>query len=71
MEVGEQRNFVYIPLLGMIESGDTKSETLARIRKAEVKREIADKKLRRRLQKEYPGCEIVKNGNHWTIKPKK
>jgi hypothetical protein len=52
---------------GFIEAADTMEETMKRIRKVEVRREIEDKKMLRRLKRENPGKNIIKAGDGWLI----
>jgi len=70
MVPGEKKNFVLIPFLGLIEAGNTKEETLKRIERARVDQEIKDKKTLRRLKKEFPNCDISKEGISWKVQPR-
>lgn len=65
-----KRNFIYVPFIGFIEAGDTIDDAIDRINRAEVKKEIEDKKKRRQLEKENPGCKVERWGNTWAIIPK-
>jgi len=67
MKVREKKTFVYLPWLGFIEAADTMEKTMARIHEEEVKREIADKKMLRRLKRENPGKNVAKVGDCWLI----
>ncbi|MEH7548244.1 hypothetical protein [Neobacillus vireti] len=68
MKIGDRKTFVYIPWLDkFIEAADTMEETMRRIHEEEVRREIADKKMLRRLQRENPGKNIMKAGDGWLI----
>jgi hypothetical protein len=67
MKVGEKKTFVYVPWLGFIEAADTMEETMKRIAEEEVKKEIEDKKMLRKLQKSNPGKNIKKIGDSWLI----
>lgn len=40
------------------------------IKRAEVEKEIKEKKERKRLEKQYPGCKITKIGAGWFIENK-
>lgn len=72
MKPGEKKNFIYIPLFDFIEAGETKEETLKRIAQAEVKREIQRKKTFKRLQKQFPDCDIIPDlGGMFNIIPRK
>jgi hypothetical protein len=46
---------------------DTMEETMKRIAEEEVKKEIEDKKMLRRLKRENPGKNIKKIGDSWLI----
>ncbi|PLS04015.1 hypothetical protein [Neobacillus cucumis] len=64
MKVGEKQTFVYLPWLDkFIEAADTIEETVRRINEEEVKRELEDKKMLRRLKRENPGKHIMKAGD--------
>jgi len=68
IKVGEKKTYIYMPMLGyMIEAGNTIEETVRRINEEEVRKEIEDKKMLRRLKKENPGKNIKKIGNAWLI----
>jgi hypothetical protein len=56
-----------LPELGLIEAGETYKETMDRINRAEVRMEIKNKKIRKRLEKENPSCRILKMGDGWLI----
>jgi hypothetical protein len=67
MKVGDKKAFILLPELGLIEAGETIEETMNRINRAEVRMEIENKKIRKRLEKENPGCRILKMGDGWLI----
>ncbi|MBB6446435.1 hypothetical protein [Bacillus benzoevorans] len=65
---GDKQNFIYIPGLKFIPAGETPADAIERINRAEVEKEIADKKMLKQLQKEFPGREIIQCGSSWIIK---
>ena len=71
MKVGNSKNFIYMPGLRLIEAGETPEDAIERINRAEVNKEIADKKTFKQLQKEFPGREIIQCGSSWIISPEK
>lgn len=54
MNSGDRKNYIYIPKLGLIEAGETPVDAVERINRAEVAKEIAEKKLLRKLKRRYP-----------------
>ncbi|WML44095.1 hypothetical protein [Neobacillus sp. PS3-40] len=70
MKIGDKITFILLPDLGLIEAGDTIEETMDRINRAEVKQEIEDKKIRKKLEKANPGCRVLKMGDGWLISNK-
>lgn len=70
MKVGDRFSAVYVPRLGFVKTGNTMDETMENIKRAEVEKEIKEKKERKRLEREYPGCKITKIGAGWFIENK-
>lgn len=71
MKVGDIKNLVYTPGVGIVEEGSTMDETMKRISHLEAMNEIRDKREKRKLQRENPGCQIVKFGNEWCVIPQR
>jgi len=58
-----------MPNLGLIEAGENTTDAVERIHKAEVKKEIAEKKMLRNLKKMYPYRKMEKFGSYWIMSP--
>ncbi|WHY86012.1 hypothetical protein QNH39_26135 [Neobacillus novalis] len=69
MQAGEKKTFMYIPSLGIVESFKTRDEAVNENNPEQAAQKIFDDTVLRRLQKEYPGCRIIQNGNSWAIIP--
>ena len=70
MKTGDVKNFIYTPLLGLIEASDTPDDAIERINKAEAQKERTDKKMLRQLKRQNPNCDIRQFGSSWLITPK-
>lgn len=70
MKVGDKFSAVYVPRLGFVKAGASMEETMENVKRAEVEKEIKEKKERKRLEKQYPGCKITKIGAVWFIENK-
>jgi hypothetical protein len=71
IETRDIKNYIFVRGIGFIEAGETPNDAVERINRAEVAREIADKKTLKELQKKFPGQEITQCGSVWLIAPKK
>lgn len=75
MRIRDWKNFIYIPTVGFIEVivGEIveKEKHKFQVEDKNENKAIRDQKIFTRLQKEYPGCTIIQNGDLWGIIPKK
>lgn len=72
MDENRCRNFLYVPSFGFYEiDGFEQGERGNKKWKADMERTESDRKVMEILQKRYPGCRIVQNGNRWDIIPDK
>jgi len=62
------KQYIYLNNLGLVEVETTKADTLKNINKAYVNLEINQKKMRKKLKIENPGCTIINVGSCWIIK---
>ena len=65
MNSGDRKNYIYLPRLGIIEAGEALDDAVERINRAEVAREIAEKKLLRKLKRRFPNSSM----GSWFIDP--
>jgi len=70
MEVGARKSFVYIPSMGFIEVCEAREEGMEGNNQELSEKEMMDIAIRRRLEREYPGCEIIQDGDSWSVNPK-
>ncbi len=68
MQVGAKKSLVYIPSMGFLEV--VGEERVKRKEEALTESEMIDNTILRRLQKQYPGCRIIQDGNKWSVFPK-
>ena len=69
MKTEDVKNFIYTPLLGLIEASDTPDDAIERINKAEIQKERTDKKMLRKLKRHNPNCDVRQFGSSWLITP--
>jgi len=75
---GSVKKLVYIPKLGFLDDiwsaigEESPKDNQSQIQQ-ETSRELTkvDQIILKRLQKEYPGCKIIHNGNRWEVVPEK
>lgn len=67
MKIGEKITCIFIPDIGFIKAADTIEETMERINKAEIKKENHERKMVKKLNRQFPDCVFIRQGNIWRV----